>query len=65
MFLFCNPRECQKTFGLLLFPEGIKSEHGEEMDEIINYLCYYLHILRTAFFKEQFSLTASGILNGL
>ena len=58
VFLFCTPYVRQKTL-------GIKSEHWEEMGEIISYLCQYLHNLRTVFFKEQLSLTAFGFLNGL
>ena len=65
MFLFCSSCEFQRTLGILLFTGGIKSEDWEEVDEILNYLCYYLHNLRTAFFKVQRSLTASGFLNGL
>ena len=65
VFLFCTHCECQKTLGLLLFPEVIKLEHWVEMGEILSYLSYYLHNLRTAFFKEQLSLIASGFLNRL
>ena len=38
-FLFYIPCKRQKTLRFLAFPEGIKSEHWEEIGEIISYFC--------------------------
>ena len=39
VLLFYITCKRQKTLGLLLLPGGKKSEHWEEMGEIISYLC--------------------------
>ena len=40
-----------------MFPGAIKSEHWEEIGEIISYLCEYLQNLGTVFFKEQLTFS--------
>ena len=63
-FLFCIPCECQKNIRSSIVSRGFKI--GTLRRNGWNYkLCYYLLNLRTAFFKEQLSLTASGFLNRL
>ena len=68
IFLFYTPCKRHKTLGFLLFPQGIKSEHWEEIGEIILFMkVIYVNIykIKNTFFKEQLSATASRFLNGL
>ena len=53
LLLFYITCKRQKTLGLLLLPGGKKSEHWEEMGEIISYLCW--HLQRTVFSRSSFS----------
>ena len=51
LLLFCTPCEREKTLGLLLFPGSIKSEHWEEMGEIMSSFILLFTQLKNSFFQ--------------
>ena len=57
VFLFYT----QKTLGRLLFPGGIRSEHWEEMSEIISYYMLIFTQFKKSIFQEVTFMNCFGI----